>query len=180
MHVFLWVLFAATVPNVTAGPELAEEAILVEAPIAQVTVFSDRARVRRRASQSLKAGVQVLRLSDLPGGVMMNTVRVACRGAQVLRIETIPIERERITIDQVDELVAKLELMTDKLSLLDAKVQVHGLELGFLNSVMPAAPVQEKERVGKAMPPVKPKQRHASGPGAGKRARGQGHAAGQA
>lgn len=157
MNAFFLVLLAAGgVPDVTAGPELVEQAQLVEAPIEQVTVYSDRARVRRCASRSLAAGNHVLRLPDLPGSVLMDTVRVGCRGAKVIRIEAVPIERERYSIEQVEKLIVELEATTDKLAALDAEVQVHGLELAFLATIAPAAPVAESERVGKPQPPVMP------------------------
>ena len=50
MNAILMVILAAAVPDVTAGPGLADQATVVEAPVVDVTVFSDRARVRRRAN----------------------------------------------------------------------------------------------------------------------------------
>ncbi len=157
MNTILWIILAAaSVPDVTAGPDLAEQAVLVEAPIDEVTVYSDRARIHRSARHGLKAGNQTLRLSDLPGSVLMDTVRVGCDGARVLRIEAVPIERERYSIEQVEELIERLEVLTDRLSAAAARRQIHQLELSFLAGIAPRAPVVESERVGKPMPAVEP------------------------
>jgi hypothetical protein len=154
MVAILSLILAAAVPDVTAGPALAEEATIVEAPIGEVTVYSDRARMRRRAKVKLKAGIHPVRLPDLPGAVMLNTVRVECRKARVLRVETVPVERERFSIDQVEEHITKLEALTDKLAALDRTSGVYHLELSFLTSVTPKMPVDESKRVGKKLPPV--------------------------
>jgi hypothetical protein len=139
---------------VTAGPGLADEATVAEAPVWDVTVFSDRARVRRRANLDLKAGIMKLRLPDLPGAVMMNTVRVECKGARVLRVETTPVQRERFSIEQVEELIEKLEKLTDQLAILDRETGITSQELGFLQGISPKPPVDESKRVGKPAPPV--------------------------
>ena len=154
MNAILMVILAAAVPDVTAGPGLADQATVVEAPVVDVTVFSDRARVRRRANVDLKAGIHSLRLPDLPGAVMMNTVRVECKGARVLRVETMPVERERFSIEQVEELIDRLEKLTDQIAVLDREVGITSQELSFLQGVSPKAPVDESKRVGKPPPPV--------------------------
>lgn len=154
MNAILMVILAAAVPDVTAGPGLADEATVVAAPVRDVTVFSDRARVRRRANVDLKAGVHSLRLPDLPGAVMLNTVRVECRGARVLRVETTPVERERFSIEQVEELIDRLEKLTDQIAVLDREVGVTSQELSFLQGVSPKPPVDEAKRVDKPAPPV--------------------------
>ncbi len=157
MNAVLWILLAAGgVPAVTAGPDLAGEAKAVEAPIDQVTVYSDRARVLRRARPQLGAGPQALKLPDLPGAVMMDSVRVGCAGARVLRVETVPVERERWSIEQVEELIEKLEKLTDELALLDLRRGIHQLELNYLAGLNPRAPVPEDERVGQQVHTIAP------------------------
>ncbi len=154
MHAILMVIMAAAVPDVTAGPGLADQATVVAAPVSEVTVYSDRARVRRRADVDLQAGITKLRLPDLPGAVMMNSVRVECRGARVLRVETTPVERERFSIEQVEELIDRLEKLTDQIAVLDRESGIANQELGFLQGVSPKPPVDESKRVGKPAPPV--------------------------
>lgn len=144
------------VPNVTAGPDLVDQARMVEAPIAQVTVYSDRARVRRKAAPNLPAGIHTLRLPDLPGAVLLDTVRVETGAGRVLRVEAVPVERERFSIEQVEKLLDRFEELADRLALLDAERAVASLELSLLSSIAPKPPVAEKDRVGRALPPVLP------------------------
>jgi len=150
-------LAAASVPAVTAGPDLAEQARPVQAPIERVTVFSDRALVKRRARVKLTPGVNTLRLPDLPGSVMRDTIRVSCRGARVIRVEAQPVERERFTIDQVENLLERIEKLTDDVSLLDARRRVFSAEADLLAGFQPRPPLAEKERVGRALPPLLPR-----------------------
>jgi hypothetical protein len=154
MPAILVMLLAAVVPDVTAGPGLVDRATVVAAPVVDVTVFSDRARVLRRANVDLKAGIHNLRLPDLPGAVMLNTVRVKCKGARVLRVETTPVQRERFAIEQVEELIDRLEKLTDQIAVLDREVGITSQELSFLQGVSPKAPVEESKRVGQPSPPV--------------------------
>ncbi len=157
MYHFLWLIMAAvSTPAVTAGPDLAEQAVVVDSPISQVTVYSDRAKVRRVAKVSVKQGISTLRLSDLPGAVIMNSIRVECSGAKVLRVESVPIERERLSIEQVDGLLEKLEALMDKLDAVDLKRKLFIMELSVLNGIKPALAVPEAKRVGKKEPPIEP------------------------
>ena len=101
MLLLLTLTSLAQVPAIAVGPELKEDSPLFDAPIDQVTVYSDRARIVRRARADAKAGVSGYRLPDLPGGVLLDTVRVSAPGARVIRAEVSPVEREVISIDQV-------------------------------------------------------------------------------
>ncbi len=152
----LFVLLAADVPAVTAGPDLVEAAAKVDAPIAQVTVYSDRARIERRARVALAAGAQTVQLPDLPGAVMMDTVRVGTSTGRVIRVEAVPVERERFSIEQVAGLLARLEALADGYQAKQAQRQVYDLELAVLSTIAPRGPVPEAERIGKAVPTLEP------------------------
>src|SRR5438105_4774340 len=89
-----------------AGPDLEDKATAVDLPVDKVMVFSDRARITRAGHIKL---APVVRPPDLPGAVMLDTVRVTANGAKVVRVETRPIQRERYSIDQVDEWLFGLE-----------------------------------------------------------------------
>jgi uncharacterized protein (TIGR02231 family) len=152
----LWLMAAGAVPEVTAGFDLVVQAQIVEAPIAEVTVYSDRARVRRRASRELAAGLHTLGLPDLPGAVHMDTVRVEVQGARVLRVEAIPIERERFSLEQIEGLIERMEKLTDSLARLDGRLAVHQLEATLLSGIRAQPPVAEQERWGKPAAAVLP------------------------
>lgn len=146
---FVALLTAATVgavPKVAAGPDLKDRATLVEAPIDRVEVFSDRARVTRAGRFDAKGGVLALRLPDLPGATLLDSLRAEAEGAAVLRVEAIPVERERVSIDQVEDLLVRLETETDALARLDAQISSKQEALSVVSGLSPAAPVDEDER----------------------------------
>src|SRR5437868_1262381 len=96
-------LHLAGAAPIGAGPDLEEKATAVELPVDRVMVFSDRARITRAGHIKM---APVVRPPDLPGAVMLDTIRVTANGAKVVRVETRPIQRERYSIDQVDEWLA--------------------------------------------------------------------------
>jgi hypothetical protein len=137
------------VPGVVMSPRTAETAALVDAPVAEVTVFSDRARVRRRGRAAGKAGVEVVRFPSLPGAIFLDTVRVSANGARVLRVEATPVERERTTIAQAAKLFDELDAVNDRLLELDDRRESDDWEVGLLRALRPAPPVPEDKREGR-------------------------------
>jgi hypothetical protein len=142
--------------KVAVGPEVAITATPVVAAIDHVTVYSDRARIRRVGQITVPSGATAVRLPDLPGGVLLHTVRLRCDGAEVARVETSPIQLERITIDQVDDLLVKLEALVDRISLIDARIGVLDQSMALVRSLRPKPAVAETERVGKTKPAMAP------------------------
>src|SRR5687768_3979874 len=142
-------LLMSQVPAIAVGPELKEDSPLLDARIDQVTVYSDRARILRRIRADAKAGVSAWRLPDLPGGVLLDTVRVSAKGARVIRAEASPVEREVISIDQVKGLLDELEKTTDRIAEIEHQLAVERRELERIQSVHPAPPVEEKDRDGR-------------------------------
>jgi uncharacterized protein DUF4139/uncharacterized protein DUF4140 len=137
------------VPDVVLGPEAASTSARVEAAIAEVTVYSDRARVRRRGRATVKGGAGVIRLPDLPGGVFLDTIRVSAVGGRVLRVEATPIERERMEIEQAKKLLDDLDAVDDRLAVVDDRAAMDAWEVGAVERLRPAAPVAEEKREGR-------------------------------
>jgi hypothetical protein len=96
-------------PAVVLSPQTAASAPVVDANIAEVTVFSDRARIRRRGRAPGKAGVELVRFPGLPGAVQLDTIRVSANGGRVLRVEATPVQRERLSIEQAGKLLDALD-----------------------------------------------------------------------
>ena len=142
---------AQKVPEIAVGPATLEAAPRLDARLAEVTVYSDRARVRRRGRVSLpgSSAVAVVRLPDLPGAVWTDTVRVSASGARVLRVEARPVERERRTIEQASRLLDELDEVNDRLAALADVSALDEWELGQLGRLTPAAPVPEEKREGR-------------------------------
>lgn len=142
---------AAWVPDVVLTTATAEGAAPVEAPIAEVTVFSDRARVRRRGRlpAAHAGGVTIVRLPDLPGAAFLDTVRVGVTGARVLRVEATPVERERLSIEQAVKLLDELDAIDDAIAENSDRGSLEVPELTWLMSLRPAPPVPEEKREGR-------------------------------
>jgi hypothetical protein len=137
------------VPDVVMSPRTTESAATVDARIAEVTVFSDRARVRRRGRAAGKGGIEVVRFPSLPGAVFLDTVRVSATGGRVLRVEATPVERERTSIAQAGKLLDALDAVDDRLVEIDDRGAVEDWEVGFLRTLRPAGPVPEEKREGR-------------------------------
>jgi hypothetical protein len=142
---------AATVPDVVLSTSAAESAAAIDAPIAEVTVFSDRARVRRRGRlpAAHAGGVTIVRLPDLPGAAFLDTVRVAADGARVLRVEATPIERERLSIEQAVKLLDELDRVDDAIVELEDDGALDQWEVDWLTGLRPTQPVPEEKREGR-------------------------------
>ena len=140
---------AEKVPAVVLSPKTAESAPVIEAPIAEVTVFSDRARVRRRGRAPGKAGVEIIHFPSLPGAVFLDTVRVSTTGGRVLRVEATPVQRERLSIAQAAKLLDELDAANDRLTEMDDRRATDDWEVGFLRALNPAPPVSEEKREGR-------------------------------
>src|SRR5262245_20321047 len=115
---------ADRVPDLAVGHELKDAARAHEAKIAKVTVFSDRARIACRVHAEGKAGLPLHRLPDLPGTILLDTVRVSAAGARVVRTEASPVERERTSVAELEGLVGQIEKVADQIAELQTKVAV--------------------------------------------------------
>lgn len=149
-------LAAAPVPKLTAGPDLADQAVTLEAPIVRVTVFSDRATVLRRAQVPMTGATVTARLPDLPGNTSAGTVRVSARGAEVWRVEVAPVSRTRVSVPQADAWLEQIDTITDAIARVDAKIAAIDFRVAVLSGITPAAPVPEAQREGRPPAPLAP------------------------
>jgi hypothetical protein len=136
-------------PNVVLGPSEMEAAPRIEAPIQEVTVFSDRARVRRRGRAALKSGASVLRLPDLPGATFLDTIHVSATGARVARVETRPVEHDRLEIGQAVKLLDELDAANDRAAELGDRAALEQWEIDLLARLAPEPQVPEEKREGR-------------------------------
>jgi hypothetical protein len=148
-------LTLAAATSASSGPDLSERATAVTLPIARVMVFSDRARVTRAGTTKWPAS-RVIKLPDLPGNVMLDSIRVTADGARVVRVEKKPVDRERWSIDEVDAWMKDLEEQGDKIALANGALATARGSLSWLVGLEAAPPVLEKDRLGKALPGLAP------------------------
>ncbi len=136
-------------PNVVMGPAEVEAAPQVDAPITEVTVFSDRARVHRRGRLSLKSGAAVVRLPDLPGATFADTIHVGATGAHVVRVETRAVEHDRLEIGQAVKLLDALDAANDRATELADRAALEQWEISLLTRLAPEPQVSEEKREGR-------------------------------
>ncbi|HEY0075459.1 MAG TPA: mucoidy inhibitor MuiA family protein, partial [Abditibacteriaceae bacterium] len=77
----------------------------IEAPISQVTVFSDRAQVTRRAAARLEAGAQELVIAGLPAGLDENSLRASGSGSVAVKI--LSVESKERPLEQTPHETAR-------------------------------------------------------------------------
>ena len=140
------------VPDVTVGPGSADAAERVDAGIADVTVFSDRARVRRRGRAP--GGARLVRFPDLPGATFIDTIRVATSAGRIIRVEATPVERERLSIADAAKLLDQLDAANDQIAAFEDRARLDQWEVDLLTRLAPAAPVPEEKREGRKGPPL--------------------------
>jgi hypothetical protein len=139
----------SSVPDVVVDESAASDAPRIEAPIVEVTVFSDRARIRRRGRAPAKAGARVVRLPDLPGATFLDSVRLSATDARVLRVVAAPIARERLEIEQAKKLLDELDAVDDAFAELNDRAARDEWLLATITRLSPAPPVPEEKREGR-------------------------------
>jgi len=113
----------------------------LDVPITAVTVFRDGARVQRRGTVSVEAGLRTVVIGDLPATVDPASVRIAARGRELglLNVEV----HHRYTTDPLREETTRLrsdvERCRDAVQELDDEDTAERARLDFLGSLSQAA-----------------------------------------
>lgn len=117
----------------------------VDAPVTEVTVFSDRARVTRTAAVTLD-GTKALELPPLPDTVDAASLQVEATGAKVVRVDLSPLRPEELPRDQARAFLEKLSALDDRITLLSAQAQAYREEAQAQERVAPTVPQAEPLR----------------------------------
>ena len=99
----------------------------IEAPVTQVTVFTDQARVVRTANLTL-TGNQSLEFPPLRDSADVASMRVEAVGARVRRVDIERIEPEKLRTEEAKQVLAEIEK-------LDVEIDRHNQERSALTSV---------------------------------------------
>jgi uncharacterized protein (TIGR02231 family) len=126
-------------PAPEATPEQAPEAGL-DAPITNVTVFSDGARVVRAGLTQLAAGSRSLLIGNLPASADTSSVRVAARGddLSLVNVEVHPRVSAEPLREQTARLRAEVDRWRDAVQALDDEDAAELAGLGFLSHLSEA------------------------------------------
>ncbi|MBF5043758.1 mucoidy inhibitor MuiA family protein [Aggregicoccus sp. 17bor-14] len=111
----------------------------IDAPVTDVTVFSDRARVVRTARVSL-SGTERVELPLLREGVDPESIRVEADGAEVLRVDIRPVSRAAFAADPARKVLAELERLDDALTRARAEKDAYEAQLKAVAGLQPQAP----------------------------------------
>ena len=111
----------------------------VDAPVTEVTVFSDRARVTRTATVQLE-GTRAVELPPLPDTVDASSLQVQAEGATVVRVDLSPLRPEQMPQDQARALLKKLYALDDQISKLSAQAQAYRVHATTQRRVVPITP----------------------------------------
>ncbi|MGI5863458.1 MAG: mucoidy inhibitor MuiA family protein [Myxococcales bacterium] len=116
-------------------------------PIAQVTVFSDRARVERRGELKLGKGERRIRLPTLPASLDPGSVRLEARGAEVRAVEVRRARRGELPKDEAKRLLRDLEAAGDEQRALLDRKRVLDEQLALLQGLRPHSSPQQSSQL---------------------------------
>lgn len=139
-------LVPALVATLAAG-----EPLPLSAPIRSVRVHPDEAWVTRVGSLALpSAGTFKLKLGQLPGGLVLDDLRIQAKGPGGARLGEILVGPDRHVVPETAEskaLLAKLEALHARRSELQAQQEANQKAAGFLEGFM-----NQQRADGKALP----------------------------
>ncbi|MDP1830400.1 MAG: DUF4139 domain-containing protein [Archangium sp.] len=114
-------------------------AAAIEAPVTQVTVFTDQARVVRTAQVSV-TGNQSLEFPPLRDTAEVASMRVEASGAEVKRVDIERIEPEKLRTEEAKQVLAEIEKVDVELDRLNQeRTALSGVRDGLLR-LSPAVP----------------------------------------
>lgn len=111
----------------------------LDAPVTQVTVFTDQARVVRTAQVPV-SGAQKLEFPPLRDTADVASVRVEAQGAEVKRVELERIEPEKLRTDEAKKVLAELDQVDLELDRLNQERAALGTQRDALARLSPTQP----------------------------------------
>src|SRR5262245_21195234 len=114
----------------------------IDAPVREVTVYSDQARVVRAALVTVN-GLQVLELPLLLETVDPSTLRVEAQGAEVKRVDVAFVDAQDVPADEARALLGKLEQLDDQISLAVTQRDISQAQVLALGRISPTTPPEE-------------------------------------
>jgi len=114
----------------------------VSAPVTDVTVYSDRARVVRTAQVTL-AGATAVELPLLPGTTDVSSVRLEANGAEVKRVDLSWLDQDQLPSDEAKKAIADLQAADDQLALVNGELAAVTAQLQSLQRLAPSLPPED-------------------------------------
>lgn len=129
-------------------------ATAIDAPITSVTVYSDQARVVRTAQLTV-SGTQRVELPTLLGAVDSSSIRVEAEGADVARVDLLPVSPEALIPTEARKVLDALDRLEDQLARNRGEREACIAQLNTLQALRPA-PIPEGERDKAPVPKLDP------------------------
>ncbi len=114
----------------------------LNAPVTEVTVYSDRARVVRQAQVTL-AGAQTLELPLLPNSTDVSSVRLEASGAEVKRVDLARLDEDQLPTDEAKKVLADLQQVDDQLTEANGELAAVTTQLQSLQRLSPQLPPED-------------------------------------
>ncbi|MFZ5444135.1 MAG: DUF4139 domain-containing protein [Myxococcota bacterium] len=111
----------------------------VDAPVTQVTVFTNQARVVRTAQLTL-TGSQALEFPPLKDSADVSSIRVEARGAEVERVDIERIAPEKLRTDEAKRVLGELDKVDQELERLSLERAALTAQREGLERLSPAVP----------------------------------------
>ncbi len=111
----------------------------LDAPVTQVTVFTDQARVVRTAQVSV-SGPQALEFPPLRDSADVSSVRVEAQGAEVRRVDIERIEPQKLRTEEAKKVLASLDKLDLELDRLNQERAVVTAQRDAVQRLAPVAP----------------------------------------
>src|SRR5690606_15810822 len=138
---------ADSLPEGSPMPQMLLAALVLaaaEAPVTEVTVYSDRARVVRTARVPV-SGTQAIALPPLRDRIDISTLRVEVTGAELVRVDLKPLTPDEFPVDEGRKLLEQLEKLDDRLALARSQRDSHLTQAETLLQLEPKLPEETAE-----------------------------------
>ncbi|MCK8500932.1 mucoidy inhibitor MuiA family protein [Myxococcus fulvus] len=123
-----------------------------EAPITDVTVYSDRARVVRTASLQV-SGTERLELPLLPEAVDPDSIQVEAEGARVASVEVRAAQPAPFPVAEATALLSTLDRLGDELSRVNAEHVANQRQVAALGRIQPKGAGADADDASGALAP---------------------------
>ncbi|MDX2015608.1 MAG: mucoidy inhibitor MuiA family protein [Myxococcaceae bacterium] len=124
--------------------------VAVPAPVSQVTVFTDQARVTRTATVTAPGTIE---FPPLPDTIDAASVRVEAQGAEVRRVDLERLSPEAFRTAEAKQLLAELEAVDTELDRLSHEADAHRLQRDLLGQLQPTLPVMDQVKPAPRLAP---------------------------
>ncbi len=113
--------------------------VTLTSSVGEVTVYPRGAQVTRTATGNVPAGDNVIIISDLPGNMVKNSVRVEGSSAQSLEIGSVDVRQTYVSLgDNLDERVKierQIEALKDRISVLNQAINNANTQRNMLQAL---------------------------------------------